>query len=357
MSDALRRPLSRRLMLVMFALVLVPICGWAAVGAVLWRWSHGLDAADLARHADMVDALREALALVLIASFAVFGAAVLYLRRTVLDPLAELAARARAAASGPWQSPPARDRPDEIGDLARALDDRVTALHHRAEGAVLFAANLSHELRTPLAAIRGAAELIADESIAREDRERFVANITLESERLERLVRGLLELVRAERDGPVRDAGTVDLAAALAEVASRAEPLLARKSLRIAVDVASDLPAAAMAAERMHRVLFGLLENAIKFSPAGASISLAATRVDDELVVTVADEGPGVAAELREAIFDRYFSGPREGGPAARGTGLGLAIVKGLVEGACGRVRVDDAASGGARFEIALPMA
>ncbi|HWB73990.1 MAG TPA: ATP-binding protein [Nannocystaceae bacterium] len=321
----LRRPLSRRLMLVMFALVVVPICGWAAVGVVLWRWSHGLDATDLARHSDMVAALRGALALVLVASFVAFGAAVLYLRRTVLDPLAELAARARAAASGPWQSPPARDRPDEIGDLARALDDSVTALHHRAEGAVLFAANLSHELRTPLAAITGAAELLGDDSIAREDRERFVANITLESERL----------ARAR--------------------ATRAEPLLARKSLRIVVDVATDLPEAAIAAERMHRVLFGLLENAIKFSPAGASISLAATQVGDEIVVTVADEGPGVAPELREAIFDRYFSGPREGGPAARGTGLGLAIVKGLVEGACGRVRVDDAPSGGARFEVALP--
>lgn len=361
MSTALRRPLSRRLMVVMFALVVVPICGWAAIGLVLARWSHGLDAADLARHAGMVDALREALGIVLFASFVAFGAAVVYLRKTVLAPLAELAASAREATHGTWSPPPARTRPDEIGDLARALDDSVTALRHRAEGAVLFAANLSHELRTPLAAISGAAELIADDGIEPDDRRRFVANITLESERLERLVRGLLELVRAERDGPVRDAGSVELGLALADVAERAAPLLARKSLTIALEVEAELPAAAMATERAHRVLLGLLENAIKFSPQGATITLGASCAGDHVVATIADEGPGVEPALREAIFDRYFAAPREATPgawaAARGTGLGLAIVKGLVEGVGGRVAVDDAPGGGARFSVVLARA
>lgn len=345
-------------MVVLFALVLVPILGWTAVGGVFFSWSRGLDATDLARHAEMVAALRNALGLVLIVSFVALGGAVLYLRRTVFDPLAELAARARQAAAGGWSSPPERDRSDEIGDVARALDDSVTALQRRAEGAVVFAANLSHELRTPLAAIRGAAELMADDSLEPEDRRRFVTNVTMESERLERLVRGLLDMVRAERDGPVSDSGSVDLGEALAEVVRRAQPLLARKSLRVEVIAAQGVPPAAMGPERFHRVLLGLLENAIKFSPTGATISLGTALADEGHVrATVADQGPGVPTELREAVFDRHFSAPREGGAAARGTGLGLAIVKGLVDSARGRVTVDDAPGGGARFHVDLPIA
>ncbi|MCA9706024.1 MAG: hypothetical protein KDK70_09275, partial [Myxococcales bacterium] len=263
----------------------------------------------------------------------------------------------RRAGQGHWAAPPERARPDEIGDLARALDDSLTALHRRAEGAVQLAANLSHELRTPLAAIRGAAELIDDDDVDPADRRRFVGHIGTESERLERLVTGLLDMHRADRDGARSDPGRSDLAVVLREVVERAQPLLRRKSVGIELRAPAEPLRAAIAAERAQRVLLGLLENAIKFSPAGATIVASARGNAEAVVLEICDEGPGVPPQLREAIFDRYFTSAREGGPGARGTGLGLAIVQSLVQGAGGSITVDDAPEGGARFQVRLPAA
>jgi signal transduction histidine kinase len=123
------------------------------------------------------------------------------------------------------------------------------------------------------------------------------------------------------------------------------------------VDVPAELPPAAASPERAARIVLGLVENAIKFSPPGGVITLCAAVEGDGLVVTLADQGPGVPPELREAVFDRYFTAAGEGGAGARGTGLGLAIVQSLVTGAGGRIAVDDAPGGGARFRFVLPAA
>jgi two-component system sensor histidine kinase ChvG len=352
-----RRPLSRRIMVVLFVLVLVPIAGWSLVRSALQDPGSLAGSGDRMAVEAALDDVRGKLALVLVASFAALGGAVLYLRRTVLEPLVDLARRARAAETGAWEPPAARERPDEIGDLARALDGSVTALRRRAEGAAQLAANLSHELRTPLSAIRGAAELIDDDELSVADRRRFAGHITHESERLERLVRGLLDMQRADRDGPGRDEGRCGIGEVAAGVIERARPLLDRKQLRAVVEVRSGLPPVAASPERAARILLGLLENAIKFSPAEGTLRLGAAAEGDRVAVTLADEGPGVPPELREAVFDRYFTAAAEGGAGARGTGLGLAIVQSLVEGAGGRIAVDDAPGGGARFRFTLPAA
>ncbi len=355
----LRRPLSRRLMVALFVLMLVPMAGWALmVGGMEGPASGPALDEDAARLVEsLVAQVRRKLAVVLVLSLAVLGAVVLYLRRTVLEPLASLASRARRADRGGWEAPPERSRPDEIGDLARALDSSVVALRRRADGAVQLSANLSHELRTPLTAIQGAAELIDDDELDPVDRRRFVAHIGTESERLVRLVSGLLEMHRAERDGPGGARGCGALGPAVAQVVHGAIPLTRRKSLRVEVELPDGLADLAMGPQRMRRVLMGLLENAIKFSPQGGVITIAASVGRHAVTVSVSDQGPGVPAPLREAIFDRYFSGDRQGGAAARGTGLGLAIVKSLVDAAGGRITVEPVAQGGARFIFELPLA
>jgi signal transduction histidine kinase len=352
-----RRPLSRRIMVVLFMLVLVPIAGWSLLGSAWQAPGRLSDPSEAAVVEAALADVRGKLALVLVVSFAVLGGAVLYLRRTVLEPLVDLARRARAAEAGAWEPPADRERPDEIGDLARALDASVTALRRRAEGAVLLATNLSHELRTPLSAIRGAAELVDDDELSVEDRRRFVGHITHESERLERLVRGLLDMHRNERDGPGRDEGRCALGPVATGVIERARPLLVRKELQAVVEVPMGLPQVAASAERMARIVLGLLENAIKFSPPGGTITLRAEAAAEGLAMTLADQGPGVPLALRTAVFDRYFTAAGEGGAGARGTGLGLAIVQSLVEGAGGHIAVDDAPGGGARFRCVLPAA
>jgi len=352
-----RRPLSRRIMVVLFLLVLVPIAGWSLLGRVLRVPELLTDPQDAVLVEGMLADVRQWLVVVLAASFIALGGALVYLRRTVLEPLARLAARARqvgrSEGQGRWEAPPERERPDEIGDLARALDHSLGTLQHRAEGAVQLTANLSHELRTPLAAIRGAAELIDDDDVDPADRRRFVGHIGTESQRLERLVVGLLDMHRADRDGRGSERGVSDLGQVLRDLDERAQPLLTRKSVGIDTDAPERPLLATISAERAQRVLMGLLENAIKFSPSGSVIRVSARGVDGAVEVEVCDQGPGVPPELRESVFDRYFTSTREGG--ARGTGLGLAIVQSLVQDAGGLISVDDAPGGGARFRFEIP--
>lgn len=349
-----RRPINRRLMVALFVVMIVPVSGWYFLGELTSReLVESLPAAAGEALAAVQEEIRFKLALTLGASVVVLGAVIVYLRRSLVEPLDGLASRARAAAAGGWQTPPESERPDEIGDLARALDRSLPAMEERADRALRFATNLSHELRTPLAAIRGAAEILAESRPEATDRERFLSNIQIESERLERLVAGLLDLERRQDAGP-GEAEPLAPGPVLRGVVARCAPLFARRSIAADLEEEPSLPAVRVRPERLERVLFGLLENALKFSPRDGRITVRAGSRDGDLLLEVEDQGPGVPAELRREIFDRHFSGGRG---SAGSTGIGLAIVHSLVTQAGGRVWVEESPRGGARFCCALPTA
>ena len=238
-----------------------------------------------------------------------------------------------------------------------ALDKGVRALELRAEDSARFSTNLSHELRTPLAAIRGAAEILSERQLSAEDQVRFIGNIVTESKRLERMVAGILELSRTEQGRAAATGEVVDLLSVARSVLDATQPLLQRKALRV-VGLEEATRALVLGDDdRLHRILFGLLENAIKFSPQGGEIRLEIRCTQQDVRVVVSDEGPGVPPEIRETIFERQFTTEHDGCSASRGTGLGLAIVRGLVSAANGNVWVEDSTAKGARFVLALPAA
>ena len=353
-----RRPISRRLMAALFLLMILPTGGWYFIAEFTSgeRW-ESLPAAGQATLMEAQREVRFKLALTLVASLLMLAGTVVYLRRTIVDPLANLARRARTAGRTPWEIPLERARPDEIGDLARALDNGVQTLEHKAQEAARFSINLSHELRTPLAAIRGAAEILSDRQLSEEDRARFIGNIVTESERLERLVAGILELSRTEGGRAEPASGVVDLVAVARSVLNAARPLIQRKGLRVTGPASMDRALVSGDGDRVHRILFGLLENAIKFSPQGAEIRVDILQGQQDVRLFVEDEGPGVPLEIRETIFERQFTTQHDGGSASRGTGLGLAIVRGLASASNGRVWVEDSTARGARFVVAFPAA
>gem|GEM_PF-1962206 len=353
MSARARRPISRRLMVTMFVLMLAPMGGWFFAteppGPALR--AHLSPEAEAALE-DWRAGVRKKLGATFVFTIFVMGAGVVYVRRSMIDPLADLAGRARAV--GAWQPPPDLDRSDEIGDLGRALDESVTGLQARAEEAVRFAVSLSHELRTPLAAIKGAAEILADASIQPADRTRFVANIAAESDRLERLVAGLLDLERSRQGGAPPSTGHCDLAETVRIAIERAAPLWQRKALRVNVETQDNLPHITTDSDRATRVLLGLLENAVKFAPKNSDVRVQIRAMDSGVTLVVEDSGPGVPDDMKAKVFDRTFVGDR--GSGARGTGLGLAIVQSLVARAGGHMRLEDAMSGGAKFTAWWPI-
>jgi two-component system, OmpR family, sensor histidine kinase ChvG len=337
--------ISRRLMLALFAVTLVPILGWSSVVDLAEHLTVRQHSPSLAELGDALHETRRRLALILGASLATFAGALIYLRRVLVAPLESLAEKARRA-SREWDTPRECQRDDEIGDLGRALDKSVRDLAERAERARRFAADLSHELRTPLAAIRGAAELLTDGALPEHEARRLNENVLRESERLGRLVEGILDLERVTRSA---EHASADLAHSLQRVTDGLAVLAARRAQRIQLQLDGETAWALVDADRHDRVLYALLENALKFSPSGEAVEVRLVADREWFRITVSDRGPGVPESAREAIFERHVQGDPRG--YGRGAGLGLAIARALVESWGGRLNSAPRGGGGTTFE------
>jgi two-component system sensor histidine kinase KdpD len=214
-------------------------------------------------------------------------------------------------------------------------------------------AALSHDLRTPLAALVGLAESLELTKPELSGQQRDTAQaIAEEARRMNELVKNLLDMARIE-SGDVklrREWQSVEEVVGSALKASRS----ALANQRVEVALPRDLPLVEFDATLIERVLYNLLENAGKYTPAGTTIKIAAEASGDQLLVTIADDGPGVPQAQREAIFEKFTRGSRES--ATPGVGLGLAISRAIVEAHRGRIWVEDNAGHGARFCFTLPL-
>jgi two-component system sensor histidine kinase KdpD len=242
----------------------------------------------------------------------------------------------------------------ERGLLAEATARAATLARSDALKSTLLSA-VSHELRTPLAAIKGSvSSLLEDETIVRWDpaqRREFLLTIDEETDRLTRLVADLLDLSRIEAGvlRPRREPYALD-ELLWATIARLAPDVATRVQLRIP----ADLPLVPLDPLLMDRVVGNLLENALKYSPPAAPVTLTVRHRDDTVELVVADRGPGVAPDERERIFERFHrAAPTR---AITGLGLGLALSRALVEAHGGRIRVEGAMGGGAAFIVALPV-
>lgn len=243
-------------------------------------------------------------------------------------------------------------RRDEIGDLARALEELTGRLERHLRFIESFASDVSHELKNPLASIRTATEMLGEvEDPA--DRRRFLEIAWREVARMEHLLSSVREISRIDARLEAEPAGPVDLRELLPAV-------LDSFRLRTGAQVALRAPAGPVhtvaVPERLEQVFENLLDNAVGFSPPGGEVTVELTAEQDAALVTVDDRGPGIPEEHRERIFDRFFTW-RPDEPHARNghTGLGLAIVKAIAEGYGGSVSVANRPQGGARFEVRLP--
>ncbi len=216
-------------------------------------------------------------------------------------------------------------------------------------------AAVSHDLRTPLASIIASAGSLRQPDVQWTDAERreFVADIELEARRLGRIVDNLLDLSRMESGALRPDRGWYDVAALIDDVLGRLRPVTVGRA--VTVDVAEELPPVPLDYVEIDQVLSNLIENAVRHTPAGTSITVRARVAGSALVVEVADTGPGIDPRALPHLFEAFFRGSaRRGGPA--GTGLGLAVARGLVEAHGGTITAANSPTGGAVFRFTLPL-
>jgi signal transduction histidine kinase len=270
------------------------------------------------------------------------------LARGIAKPVVRVARASRRLAAGESPEPLPVSGSRELRTLADSFNTMAEEIRRAREAERSFLLSVSHELKTPLTAIRGYAEALEEGVLTPERAQRVIRT---EAARLERLIADLLHLARLERQRFDIRPATVDLAEIARETASR-HGARARE-LGVRLDVHETRTAKARAdPDRLLQVVSNLVENALRCTPPGETVTLstAAGRL------TVTDTGPGIASEEIPHAFERFFLYRRYNGDRPVGTGLGLAIVRELTQAMGGDVEVESAPGAGTAFTIRLPL-
>ena len=285
-----------------------------------------------------------------------------FLARTIVRPLRRLAIAAHRVRQGRAREvnvPRLPERIDEIGMLARAVSDMSQSLRQRIDSIEAFAADVSHELKNPLASLRSAVdglERVEDPEL----RSRLTTVIRDDIARMDRLIGDISEAARTDAELARAHFRPVDLGRLIEQLVHSWEERRETGSARFAFARPRKESAVVMGKpDRLARALNAILDNAVSFSPPEGLIEIAVARVGEDVLIRIDDEGPGVPAEAREAIFNRFHSVRPDTENFGRHSGLGLAIAQAIVNGHNGEIDVQDRddAPSGARFIIRLPVA
>ena len=246
----------------------------------------------------------------------------------------------------------AGDELDRLSATLNAMFARLEAAFHRI---TRFTADASHELRTPVAVIRTTAELALSKPRGQEEYTRELARILAESERASRLIEDLMTLARADAgdDGVVPE--PLDLAEPLREACAEAGVLADAAGLRFHTEIQSGCPVAGDC-QALRRLFLILLDNAVKYTPAGGEIRVVLSAGQGAAVVEVQDSGAGIAPEDLPHVFDRFYRAAKDRSRKTGGAGLGLAIAQCIAARHGGAVSAQSAPGAGSLFRVRLPL-
>jgi signal transduction histidine kinase len=359
---------------------------WATVEPVGWRvFVEQPESAAFAPIRGKI--LRTAL---LLAAFLMAGVGLsVLLARRLVRPIKQMRTAAARIGEGAYDERIELNRRDELGGLAdelngmaaslqasvRGLEQRVedrtrelqqalaelsqkgsqleVASRHKSE----FLANMSHELRTPLNAIIGFSQVLRQRLFGEinEKQEEYLDDILSSGNHLLDLINDVLDLSKVEAGQVELELGTLSLREALERGVVMVREAATKQDVQLSLELAPGVDLVEGDERRLRQVIFNLLSNAVKFTPSGGSVVVASAREDGEVLVSVTDTGPGIAADDHERIFEE-FQQTEIGVEQREGTGLGLALSKRLVELHGGRIWVESEAGQGSRFVFTLPI-
>ncbi len=251
---------------------------------------------------------------------------------------------------------PRPEADDEVAELANTLEGMLGALDNargETEAALTrqreFVADASHELRTPLTSVLANLELL--EEVTEGESREAVTSALRSSRRMRRLVADLLLLARAD-SGRVARHEPIDLSLVVAEAAGELEPVAGDHALRVQAEPGAVVDGAR---DELHRLVLNLMENALRHTDPGTAVEASVQYRDGEIVLAVEDDGPGIAPELVDKVFERFFRGASDRGGSS---GLGLSIVRAVAQSHAGTVNLEEPLDGrGARFVVRFPAA
>ena len=302
--------------------------------------------------AAFLDAMRRALVAATVIAVVTATIVSLLVAARIARPISALARASRRIAGGHYAERVPADEPGELGDLAASFNEMAVSLEATERRRLQLVGDVAHELRTPLTTLDGYLEGLEDGVV--EPSARTWSLLRTETARLTRMVSDLSELWRAEAHQLPLRVESVDVAAVAREVGERFAPGATARGITIVLPTA---PATARAdRDRLAQVVSNYLSNALRHAPDGSTIRLSTAATPGHVRLAVADEGPGLAPDQLEAVFERFYRVDPARSRAGGGAGIGLAIVRALAEAMDGQAWAESAGEGrGATFLVELP--
>ncbi len=330
---------------------------------------------DMGMMTDLTESFTRAVnEVLLVATSLAFVTAVLvstFVTRRIVKPVQAMKQASRRIADGRYDERVQIAGEDELAELGRSFNRMAHELAQTEERRRQLIGDVAHELRTPLSSIKSVMEGLQDGVLPMEP-ETF-ANVEQEVSRLQRLVRDLEELSRAEAGQIQLEKEKINPAELVETAVSRLRPQFADKQVSLTTDIPSNLPALTVDPARMTQVLLNLLGNALQYTPSGGQVAVRCSVVgnqssvidgyrlpntDHRLLITVTDTGIGLTAEQLTHIFERFYRVDKSRSRAGGGSGIGLTISKHLAEAHNGRlVATSPGPNQGSTFTITLPVA
>jgi len=276
------------------------------------------------------------------------------LSRQITRPVRRLAAATGDIARGKLDARVESPGDDELGQLGQSFNSMAATLQRQEEERRSMLADIAHELRTPLSVLRGNLEAMLDGLL--EPRREQLSVLHEQSVALARLIDDLRTLSLAAEGHLELHRQPTDVAELARRVVAEMEAGAGERQVALSVEAPKKLPRPALDSDRIGQVLRNLIDNALRYTPAGGRVSVAVSPQARGVAVTVADTGAGIAPEDLPHVFDRFYRADGSRTRTTGGSGLGLAIVKQLVEAHGGEVRAESEPGRGSVFSFALPL-
>lgn len=280
-----------------------------------------------------------------------------FITRSITRPVSILKRKTREIAQGEFEGDLNISSPPEIAELASAFNSMSRQLKDLDRMKSDFFSSMSHELRTPLTSIKEGAALLLDGvgGVVSDKQRKLLTILTEESERLIGLVNSLLDLSKMEAGMMVYNFEPASLAPLINRAMMEIGPLVEARRIRAEAKVDKELPVIRIDSEKVLQAVRNLIGNAVKFTPDGGQVTVSARQRDGAIEVSVADTGPGIAAENLATIFDKFQQAAAANSYRIKGTGLGLAIVRHVITSHGGKVWAESQAGQGSTFIFVLP--
>ncbi len=276
----------------------------------------------------------------------------LYFIRSIVRPLAQVEATATKIARGNFDIRLQKRHNDEIGRLCETINHMAEELSKTERLKNDFISSVSHELRTPLTSIKGWTETLRRiDNVQDENYVRGMRIISGETDRLYAMVEELLDFSRMQSRGLQLNCARLDLAAEVGDAVLMVQQRAAQEGVALRLEEPEELIAVQADANRLRQVFINVLDNAVKYSPQGGTITVRVTAQRDTCQVSVTDDGPGIAPDELELVKTRFYKGRG----SVRGSGIGLAVANEIMQGHGGSLRLESEQGCGTTVILELP--